>query len=337
MDVRALDEAAHYRSRSAELTDTGAPVREQAVLAIGALGPAAADATLTDALRDPAEPVRVAAVRVLHARGQTDDLIEALDWLPAQGQTRRLVVQALLVGKPPGAARAVAGTLLRAEGDAPLSDADVALVRTLIDAEENPDVANQVVDGLLSSLVDEREAVVDRAEELLTRLAPASTEGLIAELQGGAAPDRAASVLGRICDSRALGPLVDSLDHRDPEVRGQSAAALGELRDTAAVEPLVRATRDPDRFVRASAGAALDRLGTAAKVLGMSNLMSPAICEAVTAGSPRAPDQSSPPGPARAGQPARGAGDRPRAWRVSTRPGTKGGGAMAASFLRRYL
>ena len=136
------------------------PVREQAVLAIGALGPAAADATLTDALRDPAEPVRVAAVRVLHARGQTDDLIEALDWLPAQGQTRRLVVQALLVGKPPGAARAVAGTLLRAEGEAPLSDADLALVRTLIDAEENPDVANDVVDGLLSSLVDEREAVV---------------------------------------------------------------------------------------------------------------------------------------------------------------------------------
>ncbi len=298
MDVRALAEAARYRSRSAEFNDTGAPVREQAVLAIGALGPAAADATLTDALRDPAEPVRVAAVRVLHARGQTDDLIEALDWLPAQGQTRGLVIQALLVGKPRGAARAVAGTLVRAEGEAPLSEADFALVRTLIDAEDNPDVANEVVDALLSSLVDEREAVADRAEELLTRLAPASTEGLIAELQGGAAPDRAAWVLGRICDSRALEPLVDSLHHRDPEVRGQSAAALGELRDTAAVEPLVGATRDPDRFVRASAGAALDRLGTAAKVLGMSNLMSPAICEAVTTGSRLAPAQSAPP-PAR--------------------------------------
>ena len=67
----------------------------------------------------------------------------------------------------------------------------------------------------------------------------------------------------------------------------------------------------------------------------MSNLMSPAICEAVTAGSPRAPDQSSPP-PAR-----HELGSLRDALETARRPAgkhparTKGGGAMAASFLRR--
>ena len=297
-DVRALAEAARYRDRFGQFTDPGtdmgAPVREQAVLALGALGPGAGNGTVAGALRDPSESVRVAAVRVLYARGQTDYLVEALGWLPADGQARRLVVQALLSSTPSGAARALAGTLLHAEGEAPLSDSDLALVCTLIGAEESPDAVNDVVDGVLAALADERKAVSDRAEELLTRLAPASIEGVIAELQGGAAPQRAASVLGRICDSRALDPLVDSLQHRDPKVRGESAYALGELRDTAAVEPLLAATRDPDHFVRASAGSALDRLGTAAVVLGMSSLMSPAIFEAVAAGTRRALNEGSP-------------------------------------------
>jgi HEAT repeat protein len=108
-------------------------------------------------------------------------------------------------------------------------------------------------------------------------LGPISTEALIDELRVGRAPHRAASALCAIGDTRALGPLVEALEHRDPRVRIESAAALGELRDPAAVEPLLRATGDPELLVRAAAGAALDGIGTVAVIFGLSALVRPMI------------------------------------------------------------
>jgi HEAT repeat protein len=142
-------------------------------------------------------------------------------------------------------------------------------------------VANEVVQELLTALSDDRDEVVERAEELLLRLAPASVQGVIAELEGGRSPERAAGLLGRIGDTRALPPLIEALDHRDISVRVQAASALGDLRDPAAVEPLLRATRDHNLDVRAEAGQALDALGTAAVVIGMSAMVRPLISEAV--------------------------------------------------------
>jgi HEAT repeat protein len=142
-------------------------------------------------------------------------------------------------------------------------------------------VANEVVQDLLSALPDDREEVAERAEELLLRLEPASIQGVIAELQGGRSPERAAGLLGRIGDTRALEPLAEALEHRDISVRVEAASALGDLRDPAAVEPLLRATRDHNLDVRAEAGAALDALGTAAVVVGMSAVVRPLIADAV--------------------------------------------------------
>jgi hypothetical protein len=96
---------------------------------------------------------------------------------------------------------------------------------------------------------------------------------LAEELDSGSAPYRAAIILARMKDSRALEPLVAALGHFDPKVRSECCAALGELRDPAAAEPLLIATRDTEYDVRASASEALDRLGTAAIAVSVATLL----------------------------------------------------------------
>jgi HEAT repeat protein len=291
-DVDGLIEAARFRDllpdRDGATLDVGVPIREQAILALGSLGPEAGNGTVAVALRDPSDRVRVAAVRVLYAREDPGPLLEALGWLPSgRGHSRQLALRAIMELSKPGSARALAASLVRRSGDEPLGDEDGALVLTLLAAEEKADAASDVVEELVAALADERQVVGDRAEELLLQLAPSSTEALIAELKAGAAPHRAAAVLGRIKDTRAMEPLIEALQHRDPRVRAESAAALGELRDPAAVEPLLHATRDREHMVRSQAGWALDRIGTVAVVFGVSALVQPMIAEAIAAAEER--------------------------------------------------
>jgi HEAT repeat protein len=286
-DVEGLVEAASFQDllpdRDGKTVDLGARVREEAVLALGALRPDAGNGMVAGALADPSDRVRMAAVRVLHAREEAEPLAEAIAWLPAgAGHSRRLALQALAELGRADSARTLATALVRASGDGPVEEDDTALLVRLVDAEESSDAGNGVIEELLSSLADEREVVADRAEELLAELAPASIEAVISELKTGAAPHRAAAVLGRIRDTRAMDSLVEALGHREARVRAESAAALGELRDPAAVHALLRATRDPDHSVRARAGWALDRIGTVAVVVGVSHLVRPMVEEAVS-------------------------------------------------------
>ena len=271
-----------FRNYDGQVFDRGAEIRAEAVLALGKLGEQAGNGTVTGALRDPSDQVRSAAVRVLYQRREVGPLAQALGWLPAdRGTSRALALRALLELKKPGTAQTVIRALVWAPGERPLADLDVALVHTLVQADTRADVANEVVQELLAALSDDRDEVTERAEELLLRLAPASVQGVIAELEGGRSPERAAALLGRIGDTRALEPLIGALEHRDISVRVQAASALGDLREPAAVEPLLRATRDHNLDVRAEAGQALDALGTAAVVIGMSAMVRPLIADAV--------------------------------------------------------
>lgn len=285
-DVDGLVAAAGYKDLLQDFegrtVDRGAEVRAEAVLALGALDDHAGNGTVTGALRDPSDDVRSAAVRVLFRRGEVAPLAQALGWLPPErGNSRGLALRALLELKQPGTAPSVIRALVWAAGERPLAELDVALTHTLVQADPHSDVANEVVQELLTALSDDRDEVAERAEELLVRLAPASLQGVIAELEGGGSPERAARLLGRIGDTRALHPLIEALDHRHVSVRVEAASALGELRDPAAVEPLLRATRDHNVDVRAEAGSALDSLGTVAVVVGMSAMVRPMIGEAV--------------------------------------------------------
>jgi HEAT repeat protein len=266
------------------MLDRGARVREEAIVALGALGPETGPEAVKAALADPSDEVRVAAVRVLFARQDTAPLAAAMAWLPAdRGHSRPLAIRALLELRRPACAPALTRALLNAPGDAAIGDDEATLLRLLLDADESGDAAAEVVEELLTALADERDPVADRAEELLVVTAPMSTEGVIAELGAGAAPHRAAAVLAQIKDMRALEPLMQGLLHRDARVRAECAGALGELRDPAAVEALIRASRDPEHRVRAQAGWALDRLGMIALVVGVSTMIRPMIREAVEA------------------------------------------------------
>jgi HEAT repeat protein len=270
------------------MIDRGAQVRENAIVALGALGPEAGAEAVKAALTDPSDEVRVAAVRVLFAWQDAVSLAAAMAWLPAdRGHSRPLAIRALLELRRPECAPALTRALLNAPGDAAIGDDEATLLKLLLDADEGADAAAEVVEELLVALADERDPVADRAEELLVVAAPMSTEGVIAELGAGAAPHRAAAVLAQIKDTRALEPLMQGLLHRDARVRAECAGALGELRDPAAVEALIRASRDPEHRVRAQAGWALDRLGMVALVVGVSTMIRPMILDAVEAAEAR--------------------------------------------------
>ena len=129
--------------------------------------------------------------------------------------------------------------------------------------------------------------VVDRAAELLVRLAPTSVGALMTELRTGSAAAEAAYVLGRIGDTQAIGALVDALRSDDPRVRSECTAALGGFEAHEAVKPLLEATRDPDHRVRVQAAAALNRMGTSAVIVGVAALLEPMIEEAVRSSRPQ--------------------------------------------------
>jgi HEAT repeat protein len=286
-DTAALVHAAGYQdlvpAPGGGMVDRGAVVRKEAIVALAKLGPEAGADVVTTALSDHSDAVRLTAIRVLYARQQTTPLAAALAWLPRdQGHSRVLAMQALAELRRPDSAPALTAALVHARGDDPVDEEEAALLALLLEADESSEITGEVVEQLLMALADENDVVSERAEDLLTRIAPASIEGVISELKAGAAPHRAATVLARIKDTRALEPLMEALLHRDPRVRAESATALGELRDPAGVEALIQATRDSDHRVRAQAGSALDQLGMVALVVGVSSLVRPVLLEAVT-------------------------------------------------------
>jgi len=293
-----LVEAAQHRedltTEEGAPLDAGAPIGEEDVLALADASDAgdreAIVNRLTEALTDPVDRVRCAAVMTLYRLGESRPLAAAVAALPAdRGSARLMAMRALVALRDPGTSVAVAAALLHRDDELALGQADSDLVATLIDEEGTPEGAQPVIKLAVAGLGHERSVVAFRDEELLERLAPASIDVLVEELENGSASYRAAILLGRMKDSRAFGPLVEALAHPDPRVRSESCAALGELRDPAAAEPLLAATRDTEYDVRARAGEALDRLGTAAIAVSVASLLRP-----LTAPPAAGPDELSP-------------------------------------------
>jgi HEAT repeat protein len=295
-DVEGLVEASSYRElvrKSPEsVSDLGVPVRTEAILALGELGADEGQEAVAIALRDPADRVRCAAVRVLYARRNAGVLVQALRWLPVgKGQSRTFAVRAVLGLRGSLPRASLADALIHNENEELLNEDDEPLIQALLEDEAEAEDEDELIELLVSSLADERAIVADRAGELLLRLAPASTEAVVAELRTGPAAAEAAYVLSRMADPETLDALVDALGHGDSRVRAESAAALAQLQDPAAVKPLLAATHDRDHSVRIQASRALDRLGTAAVIVGVAALLEPMVQEAVksAAKAPRQP------------------------------------------------
>ncbi|HEU0025240.1 MAG TPA: HEAT repeat domain-containing protein [Thermoleophilaceae bacterium] len=280
-DIDGLIEAARYqdlvRRVDGLVTDAGVAIREEAIRTLGEKAGDRAAETLVRALSDPSDRVRCAAVVALYERGDADVLATAAASLREEhGESHSAAFRALFELRKPGSARALVSALLEREDERPVGEMEASIVEALLEAE-GPGAERAIADLLMSALSHDREAVADRAEDLAELLAPASVDVLMAELSQGQAPFRAAAVLGRIRDARALEALVAGLAHPDPMVRRECCVALGELRDPIATEPLLRATRDPEHMVRARAGAALDRIGTAAVAVSVASLLRPLL------------------------------------------------------------
>jgi HEAT repeat protein len=283
-NVAELVDAAAYSDvepgAPAGTIDSGIPVRAEAILALGALGHDAGPTAVRAGLRDAADSVRCAAVRVLHARHDGVALAEALGSLPTDGESRELAILALADLKDSMSASVLVTALVHGQDEELLDEQVARLCLELIEAEQ-PGAQDAAIRRLVQALADERGIVADRAAELLVRLAPTSIEALVTALGPGSAAANAAYVLGRIGDPQTVGPMVEALRHEDARVRRECAAALGGFAAREAVMPLLRATHDRDHGVRVQAAAALDRMGTSAVIVGVAALLEPMIHEAV--------------------------------------------------------
>lgn len=283
-DYVSLVRAARYQDvvevGDNELADLGVPVREAAVLALGDLEDIGHYA-IADALADPFDEVRLAAVEALRRRSEFEVLCTALaSWSPAAGgRARGAAIEALFALRAKGSSLCLTTAVLMNPEHNSSAGGDGALVRAMLETEAQEGAWIEVVAHLIEALSVPDSVIRSRAENLLVTLAPASVERLIEELARGSARARAASTLGAIKDQRAVEPLIASLEEPDAAVRAAACQALGELQDPVAVVPLMRRTRDGEHAVRAAAGAALDRLGSIALIFGLAAVVGPTLGE----------------------------------------------------------
>jgi HEAT repeat protein len=115
-----------------------------------------------------------------------------------------------------------------------------------------PLMGRRAVDALLGALERPSAEIRKRAALLLGVVRDdRAIEPLVAQLADAdsAVASQASQSLGRF-GAKAFAPLLKSLDHEDPTVRGLVAASLGETRDARAIEPIARLLRDGDATVR---------------------------------------------------------------------------------------
>ena len=71
---------------------------------------------------------------------------------------------------------------------------------------------------------------------------------------------KAANALGKIGDSRAVGPLIRALNDSDSRIRSWAATSLFKIGEPA-IEPLIKALNDSESEVRSAAAKALGDIG----------------------------------------------------------------------------
>jgi len=122
----------------------------------------------------------------------------------------------------------------------------------------------RAVEPLMARLININGFVEQGMSDGLCRIGAPVVEPLIAALKDSNKNVRkgAASVLGKIGDTRALEPLIAALTDNDKFVRQSAVEALGKM-GAAGVEPLIAALKDSDGNVRQSAVEALGKMGAA--------------------------------------------------------------------------
>jgi HEAT repeat protein len=259
----------------------GAPIRLEAVDALAEFYGEEVTEALYDALGDPDERVRLAAVRGLRqtrSDAAPEALLRALALWPDESAaaTKAEALRTLVELDASELPERFALKLVDERTAAPSAGNREAL-RALLDADlRGPVAARAVAEQVVARLGHEDQRRRANAEAVLGWVAGEATELLIARLEG-AGRVSAARLLGASRESQAVEPLVRLLGDPDPDARRAAAWALGQLKDTRAVESLLYATRDSDYSVRETADRALDSMGSAAVIVGLAALVSRAL------------------------------------------------------------
>jgi len=259
---RAHDLAADRRLAAAEAL--GEQPRDSAVVA-----------GLVDALEDPAERVRLAALRSLKEVGDTS-AVDPIARSVAESTSAALRAEAagaLVALGGSSACRAYGLALMRRGRADALGPGEEATFKELRAADDDQGTGTRrLVDDILSE-ASVLGTVPPVALHLLTWIGGDAVDALLKHLKDPSRAAGAAMGLGAIGDQRALEPLSDLLTSGNPRSRHAAAWSLGQLHDPRAVGALLRGTNDDNPSVRTEASQALDKLGTIGVVVGVAAVM----------------------------------------------------------------
>jgi len=277
------------------LQDPDPAVRAAAVATVTEWKEPQAVEPLGRCLQDPDPAVRLAAAQALPAFHDPRTVPPLIQALTADDADLRAAAAAAL-GQI-GDARAVEPLLAAAQAKAPeTATAALAALGALHDPRALP--------AAIGALAAKDDSVGAQAVETIAKIGAPAVEPLLARLQDPKprVRARAAEVLGRIGDARAVGPLVDLLKQAQPEepaaneenapaapkpdtdenaapaaeetpdVRHAAAAALGKL-GAPAVDPLLACLVENDTEVCGRAVDALGQIGDARAVEPLVNLL----------------------------------------------------------------
>ncbi len=198
--------------------------RLEAAINQGTMQSQDAVSTLIDAVRDPVEDVRLAAVRALGQLNEPRGLRVLLDAIEEGGRWTGSSIVEVLVGMGPAITPEIVPRL-----------------------ESTSNINARLLYVQLCGLLQSTAAL----GSLLLLLGDPDKETRIS----------AAQSLGQIEDVSAVESLISSLDDESWEVRAKAARALGVLGDKQAVERLKQALSDDNWWVRHNAADSLYRLG----------------------------------------------------------------------------
>jgi HEAT repeat protein len=234
----AAGELAHFKgdeaieALSAALGDDPEwQVRQSAASSLGEIGgPAVREPLMRALANDRQAEVRVAAVRALGRSGGKSDFFVSTLAMYARG-----AVEGPLESAQRGAGPEAAVQMVQFAADQVLRslDPDPELERLI--AEVAARRLNQAAEEL--GLRGDRRAV-EPLISLLELPLEMPEDAYAFQLRS-----MAAIALGRLRDSRALGPLVHALNDQETSVRESAARALGDLSDRRAISPLVSVAR----------------------------------------------------------------------------------------------
>jgi hypothetical protein len=256
-DVEGLLNTASYKdlapSSVGTVRDRCSPVRARAVLALGLLAPEAGLPAIRAGLGDPADQVRCAGVRVLHAFTRWVCSHNRCGSCPRTAATPASSLRApSSISVNQSGRQSWPTRWSNREDDDPLGERDAQLILTLLEGE-SPSQRMRSSSRLVSlSALSAGSWSTAQRKSRSTRAG--KQRGLGRRAPYGVRPCRRGPRPGRIGDPQTPDALAKALEHGDARVRAESAAALAEIQDPAAVKLLLRATRlraqrpDPGRY-----------------------------------------------------------------------------------------